>query len=165
MTNSISRGSITVAEALGMLVEDLEPPRDVYDARCAYDALTGLTCVWSDRAIREKRFNVDHAIPFSLWRCNDLWNLLPADPVINNRKRDMLPSLPIIERASERIIHCGRPTENCHQRRFRREMGRFLGRQTPGRNWEAPALARLKEAVEVTAVQLHIGPERRFTVE
>lgn len=165
VTNSISRGRITVADALGMLVEELEPPRDVYDARAAYDGFAGLTCVWSDRPIREQRFDVDHAIPFSLWRCNDLWNLLPADPKINNRKRDMLPSLPLIDRASERIVDYWRHMDGCHERRFQREMGRFLGRENPGRNWEAAALFRLKEAVEVTAVQLHIGPERRFSLD
>lgn len=164
VTNSISRGSITVADAIGMLVEDLEPPRDVYDARAAYDAFSGLTCVWSERPIKERRFDVDHAIPFSLWRCNDLWNLLPADPQINNRKRDMLPSLPLIDRASGRIVDYWRHMADRHELRFHREMGRFLGRTDPGRNWEAPALARLKEAVEVTAVQLHIGPERRFSL-
>jgi len=48
------------------------------------------------------------------------------------------------------------------ERRFAREMATFLGEEPPRGGWEKPAIARLKEAVEVTAIQLNVGSEARF---
>ena len=53
-------------------------------------------CVWTGKDIKE--FAVDHMIPWSIWRNNDLWNLLPAHPKINNQKRDAIPSTEIIRK-------------------------------------------------------------------
>ena len=164
VTSSISRGGTTVADALSMLMEDYEPERDVYDARVAYQGRGGLHCVWSGKSIRDNRFDVDHAIPFSLWRCNDLWNLLPASPQVNNRKRDMLPTVDLVSRSSERIVGCWEMMSERHEARFFSELDQFIGRPLPRDNWQKPAISRLKEAVEVTAVQLHIGPDRRFSL-
>ena len=50
----------------------------------------GLECVWTGS--RLKKLEVDHAIPWSLWRNNDLWNLLPAHPDANSEKSAKLPS-------------------------------------------------------------------------
>ena len=33
-----------------------------------------------------------------MWKNNDIWNLLPADPKINNTKRDLLPSLSLVKK-------------------------------------------------------------------
>jgi very-short-patch-repair endonuclease len=42
-------------------------------------------------------------IPFSLWRNNDLWNLLPAHPAVNNAKRDLLPSQSLLRQRREAL--------------------------------------------------------------
>ncbi|TVR91539.1 MAG: hypothetical protein EA428_05430 [Spirochaetaceae bacterium] len=48
------------------------------------------TARWAGSSLT--RFDVDHAIPWSLWRSNELWNMLPALPQANNEKRDKLPT-------------------------------------------------------------------------
>jgi len=59
-------------------------------------------CVWTGKKIKD--FNVDHLFPFSIFFNNDYWNLLPTDSIINNRKRDKIPSPNLIEKAKERIL-------------------------------------------------------------
>jgi hypothetical protein len=63
----------------------------VYAARSLYEQLAGKTCVWMGKDL-EAEFDVDHAIPFALWKNNDLWNLPPAGAAVNNKKRDRLPT-------------------------------------------------------------------------
>jgi SAM-dependent methyltransferase len=67
--------------------------RDTYPVR---KMLKGrrISCVWTGKEIVD--YDVDHVIPWSLWRNNDLWNLLPADPKVNNAKRDRIPTPKLI---------------------------------------------------------------------
>jgi hypothetical protein len=63
-----------------------------------------LRCAWSHRPIGEARgIEIDHAFPWSRWANNDLWNLLPTDPKVNQKKSDKLPSAATLQ-ASEKII-------------------------------------------------------------
>lgn len=50
---------------------------------------TTVHCVWSGKKLDE--YAVDHMIPWSIWRNNDLWNLLPCSPKLNLQKSDSLP--------------------------------------------------------------------------
>jgi SAM-dependent methyltransferase len=57
------------------------------------EAGTGLRCVWSGRELDAQSLDMDHCLPWSAWPCGDLWNLLPAHRVVNQRqKRDRLPA-------------------------------------------------------------------------
>jgi hypothetical protein len=60
-------------------------------------------CVWSGKKI--KKFDVDHLLPFSVFMNNDYWNLMPAVPEINNKKRDKIPSPKLIENSKDRILN------------------------------------------------------------
>lgn len=54
---------------------------------------TGLCCVWSGQSLQAQCLDMDHCLPWSAWPCGDLWNLLPAHPVVNqHQKRERLPS-------------------------------------------------------------------------
>jgi ubiquinone/menaquinone biosynthesis C-methylase UbiE len=53
-------------------------------------------CAWSGKNI--DKFDVDHMIPWSVWRNNDIWNLLPSNSTLNSNKRDSLPSPKLIEK-------------------------------------------------------------------
>ncbi|MEI7900886.1 MAG: S24 family peptidase [bacterium] len=102
----------------------------------------------------DRLFDVDHAIPFSLWHNNDLWNLLPADARINNEKRDRLADRETLFRSREAIIGCWQITRHAMPERFDLELSRTLfGRNHAEAQWEAPAFAALSEAVETVAVQ------------
>ncbi|CAN5327808.1 hypothetical protein BH23BAC3_BH23BAC3_23070 [soil metagenome] len=62
-----------------------------------------LVCVWSGKEIKSD-LNIDHVLPFSVWRNNDLWNLMPAKQSVNNKKNDRIPGNEILKKSKDRII-------------------------------------------------------------
>lgn len=51
-------------------------------------------CPWTQKRLtKPEQYDLDHLLPLKLYPINELWNLLPVDPVFNQRtKRDYLPS-------------------------------------------------------------------------
>jgi hypothetical protein len=96
----------TYDEHLGLL-RWLNPEHDTRLVRDLATRLRGqngtLHCIWTGRLLREG-FAVDHCLPFAAWPCNDLWNLFPADPSVNQRKAAGLPSAECLLRAKDRIL-------------------------------------------------------------
>ncbi|MDE0308574.1 MAG: methyltransferase domain-containing protein [Acidiferrobacterales bacterium] len=63
-----------------------------------------LYCVWSGKKLIAGYFDIDHCFPYSAWPCDDLWNLMPANPAVNQKlKRDKLPGLFTLGESRERI--------------------------------------------------------------
>lgn len=62
-----------------------------------------LYCLWSGRRLRDQ-FAIDHCLPFAAWPCNDLWNLFPSHPSVNQKKGDRLPSTETLVDARDRIL-------------------------------------------------------------
>jgi hypothetical protein len=60
--------------------------------------------VWTAKSL-DKKYAIDHSLPFARWPNNDLWNLLPTDSKINNQKSDRLPTQHKLKAAKERIKH------------------------------------------------------------
>ena len=64
-----------------------------------------LYCTWSGKRLRQKSLDIDHCLPWSVWPCGDLWNLMPAHSDVNrNKKRDLLPSEAHMDEACDRIL-------------------------------------------------------------
>jgi hypothetical protein len=64
-----------------------------------------IECVWTGRPLKLNSFDIDHCLPWSVWPCGDLWNLMPAHSRVNQReKRDRLPSAVAMATARERMI-------------------------------------------------------------
>lgn len=64
-----------------------------------------LHCVWSGNRLREQSLDIDHCLPWSVWSCGDLWNLMPANRRVNqDKKKDFLPSESAMDEAQERIL-------------------------------------------------------------
>ena len=61
-------------------------------------------CVWTGKPVRKSSFEVDHCLPWAVWPCGDLWNLMPTSRSVNNEKRDLLPTAKILEKKSEHIF-------------------------------------------------------------
>ncbi len=156
-TNRMSDGRVTVAEVLNRLVLNPTEERNVGEAKGVFDAMAEKRCVWSDKALRAG-FAVDHVIPFSLWHCNDLWNLLPCDARVNGTKSDKLPERGLIFQRKDTIVLYWEKVRQRHERRFDRELVNFTGEDRAAGNWQNAAFHRLVEAVEVTAIQR--GAER-----
>ncbi len=60
-------------------------------------------CVWTDRSLVHKQFEIDHCFPWSRWGNNDLWNLLPVSLPANSQKGDKLPAAPLLHQRRNRI--------------------------------------------------------------
>ena len=103
---------------------------------------------------------MDHIIPFVLWRNNDTWNLLPADSMVNNSKRDRLPERSLLNKRRDVIIQYWRIIRDNFPERFRREMTGLTGRVME-ENWEKVLFSALSDAVEFTALQRGV---ERWTV-
>jgi SAM-dependent methyltransferase len=77
--------------------------RDV--ARRLVDRGQPIECVWTGRRLTANTFDIDHCLPWSVWPCGDLWNLMPAHTRVNqHEKRDRLPSAAAMANARDRII-------------------------------------------------------------
>lgn len=64
-----------------------------------------IECVWTGKPLTLNSFDIDHCLPWSVWPCGDLWNLMPAHTRVNqHEKRDRLPSAAAMANARERII-------------------------------------------------------------
>ena len=84
-----------------------EPKRTTVEVRKRFEQLKAqeqIRCVWSEKSL-QKKYEIDHSMPFARWPNNDLWNLLPTDSQINNQKSDRLPTEQKLKQAKERIQH------------------------------------------------------------
>lgn len=154
LTERLSKGAVNVSLAVEKLLSISDPARETRDARILFKELNVSECVWSKKKINGERFDVDHVIPFTLWRNNDLWNLLPTHPSINNAKRDFLPSQPLLHRRREKVIEYWEELRGVYPDRFDREASGLCGSSRwQKRNWKDMLFGRLVEAVEITAVQ------------
>lgn len=94
----------------------------------------------------EKKINnydIDHVIPFSIWKNNDLWNLLPAQSTINNKKRDKIPSVELITQQKDIIIHYWEIIHKAQEQRFLEEIQVTLLGNNPIANWQNIAFNQL----------------------
>lgn len=154
LTARLSKGAVLPSQVIDQLLKLPDPERQVGDVRGFYLLMPELQCVWTEQPIQTRRLEVDHAIPFSLWRNNDLWNLLPTLEIINNHKRDKLPSQELLKARRDGIIHTWQHVMERFPERFTREAQTLYGRDSfDPANWESLLFARFAEAVESTACQ------------
>lgn len=149
------KGSYSISQILDVLLQEPVDHRDMDQSRKVYESLEELECVWSGKNLEDRRFEVDHIIPFTLWRNNDLWNMMPAEPKYNLLKSDKLPGHELLVKRKEQIIYYWEATRQRLQDRFQKESERFssdyylFGRNS---NWQGKLFAALMEAVESTAI-------------
>ena len=153
LTREFSKGSVSTEEVVGLLLTRPEIGRDVSFARSTYANTTDLCCVWTGKPLRSK-FEVDHAIPFSIWRSNDLWNLLPAAHDVNSRKSDKLVTKRALQSSRDRVTYCWELMKEEAEERFKVEISRSLIRGPySAANWQRNAFEGLVENVEILAIQ------------
>jgi SAM-dependent methyltransferase len=150
LTSRFSKGIIRPSLVVDLLLTE-ERSRQIDDARKIFRELNDLRCVWSYAAIQE--FDVDHIIPFSLWKNNDLWNLMPAKPSINKDKSDKLVTADHLKKSKDLIIDYWKLYISREEDRFFNEAAILSGLRYDRKNWEIQIFSRLNEAVEYTAIQ------------
>lgn len=144
-------GTVTEECMLSLLTKTPTTERAIADARNFYRSVFAeegtLTCVWSGKAISSpEAMHIDHVLPFSVWKNNDLWNLLPALDFINTRKRDRIPDPSLLESRRDCIIGYWDLLHNHAARPFEREIAvSLLGLETPGSGWQDRAFTHLAE--------------------
>lgn len=89
------------------LLRWLDPEHDTRLVRNRVEELLNrnkpLYCLWSGRKLKEN-FAIDHCLPFSAWPCNDLWNLFPSLPAMNQKKASRLPAAETLANARDRTL-------------------------------------------------------------
>jgi hypothetical protein len=120
-----------------------ESERDVDEAKGFYHDLFNnrgqLECVWSGINVRSwNKVQIDHMIPFSIWQNNDLWNLVPSHRRYNIQKRDLIPSISLLENRKEQIITYWEALEQSFWYRFKKEMEiNLLNKKRQDMSWDS----------------------------
>ena len=140
--------SISTGLVLGLLEENDFVQREQSLARSLYLNKPTLQCVWSSKSINEKTLDVDHVLPFSVARNNDLWNLLPASRTINQKqKRDLVPSPALIMQQRDSFFDNWQFIHEVEPELFEFEVSRAID-DTMTVGWEDKLLTHLKLGAE-----------------
>ena len=143
-----SASALSVDKVVNEILKSPVTERDILDSKKLYrDALLQagqIHCVWTGAPIRQ--FDVDHVIPFSVWKNNELWNLLPSRPAVNNGKRDKIPAPALIEKQEPLILQYWDIIQTRHPERFHKELRRSLTGNRPTNNWQHHAIEQLKNS-------------------
>lgn len=68
------------------------------------------------------KLHIDHLLPFSLWKNNDFWNLVPVQASVNLRKHDAIPSPLLLRKRKELIMTYWERLADSYADTFSREM-------------------------------------------
>jgi len=148
------RQGLRSGDVLPLLLARPEAVRATQQARAVYLDAQVDRCVWSGRELKERQMAVDHVIPFTLWGNNDLWNLLPTHSDINGQKSDRLPLGELISERRAQIQENWRLLRDAMPDAFDRQASALLGSKlSAGHQWPDRLIGRLREAVELTALQ------------
>ncbi len=123
------------------------------------EAGPGVHCVWSGRRLDAASLDIDHCLPWSAWPCGDLWNLMPAHRLVNQReKRDRLPADGLLRSAGPAIqdwwhqAYLGQPGAVL-PRRFADEARASLPGLVGGA--DPPPPGEVFEALQIQRLRLH----------
>lgn len=111
------------AEILTIIDPRYSPKRDANEIKSFYEKLhlnEPLLSVWSGNRITGD-LNVDHILPYCLWKNNDLWNLLPTNFKDNHDKNDKIPAPELLLRQKELMIYYWELTFDYYPIRFQQE--------------------------------------------
>ena len=152
LTSDLSKKTVMPSDVVDLLLSTPIQERDVLDARQIYAALQEKECTWTGRSLRSN-FDVDHIIPFSLWHNNDLWNLVPVLPSINNQKRDKLPDHDLLVVRKDCMVFYWQKLRDLHKIRFDKEVKKLTGSKISTDKWQDKLFRSVSEAIEITAIQ------------
>ncbi len=150
LVSRLSRGEVPASAVVVHLMAHPQENRETEEAKEVYRRTSGLRCVWTDRLLSPGTLHVDHVIPFSIWRNNDLWNLLPSYGPANSQKSDKLPERRLLIERRPAILDCWELTRSALPRRFLAEAAAQTGQADPT---PTSLFDVLLESVEVTALQ------------
>lgn len=122
--------TLSKEQILSVLTQSVDIPRDIAQVKSVLQSADNedLKCIWTGTHLNNN-FHIDHAIPYSLWQNNNLWNLLPVKSHINLSKSDRIPAPSLIETSAERIKEVWRLYAHSYGKQFNKEVFEGLGVQ------------------------------------
>ncbi|MVN91478.1 HNH endonuclease domain-containing protein [Mucilaginibacter aquatilis] len=139
--------TLSVTQVLDEVLKSPITSREITESKALYKSILQtegqVCCVWSGDKITN--YDIDHILPFTIWKNNDLWNLLPTRPDLNNQKRDKIPSPALIEGRKELICHYWDLINNNKPQRFQKELHIALLGLQKGDDWHDIAINQLKK--------------------
>ncbi|NCS88671.1 MAG: hypothetical protein AUK34_01115 [Ignavibacteria bacterium CG2_30_36_16] len=142
--------NLSIEKVINEVLRSPITAREVAESKKIYSSILKkegkVYCVWTGKTI--STYDIDHVIPFSIWKNNDLWNLLPAQAKINNRKRDKIPSAFRIEQQTELIIHYWELINKHQLNRFQKEIKISLLGSNLFSNWQRTAISQLQSSCD-----------------
>lgn len=147
--NKVKDKSIIISKLIDSPITDREVNESKSLFKKIYKENGGIDCVWTGKSITNlDTYDLDHILPFSVWRNNDMWNLLPTTSTVNKQKSNRIPSPTRLENTSPRIFKYWHLLHHENQTRFTREIEQALLGKPISNGWEELALHRLKEHSE-----------------
>ena len=143
-----SSKKLFVNEVLDKVLVSPITDRNVEDSKKLYKEILNkegsVYCVWTGKKITN--YDIDHLIPFSVWKNNDLWNLLPSDAKTNNIKRDKIPTPDMIEKQKNLILEYWEIIYKSQSKRFQKEIQvALLGNQSFD-TWKSTGITQLQNS-------------------
>ncbi|HEX9783364.1 MAG TPA: HNH endonuclease domain-containing protein [Opitutaceae bacterium] len=148
-----ARAKVSLADATGALLETPPTGPNVDLASQIFRRLLKdrgqLECAWTGaRIVAPGTLAVDHAIPWSLWGSNALWNLLPASAKANASKSDRIPAPALIDARRTPIADYWQASHASAREAFQSDFRVSLAGMNvdfQSGNWAATGLASLKD--------------------
>ena len=143
-----SGNNLSVHQVLNEVLKSPITLREIKESKKLYKDILqkegSVYCVWTGRKIAN--YDIDHMIPFSVWKNNDLWNLLPSDSKINNQKRDKIPTPEVIERQKKLIIDYWGIIYEHQSKRFQKEIQVALLGNHSFDSWKNSGISQLQNS-------------------
>ena len=143
-----SRNNLSIHKVLNEVLKSPITLREIRESKKLYKDILqkegNVFCVWTGRKI--SNYDIDHLIPFSVWKNNDLWNLLPSDSIINNQKRDKIPTPEIIGRQKNLILDYWGIIFESQSQRFQKEIQVALLGNHSFDSWKNTGISQLQDS-------------------
>ena len=145
-----SRKALSIEKILNDVLVSPITKRDIEESKKIYKAILSkeglVKCVWTGAQLNT--YDIDHLIPFSVWKNNDLWNLLPSRSTINNQKRDKIPSPKFIDARKKQILGYWELLYEKQEERFKKEIKIALLGKNSFIDWQRETINQLKNSCD-----------------
>lgn len=140
--------NLSIEKVINEVLKSPITDRDILESKKLYKSILEkkgtVYCVWTGKKLN--KYDVDHVIPFSVWKNNDLWNLLLSSSTINrNNKKDKIPSPILIEKQKDIIIDYWQIVHEEQSKRFEKEIQVALLGNIPFNSWESVGINQLQD--------------------
>ncbi|RRO15315.1 HNH endonuclease domain-containing protein [Flavobacteriaceae bacterium 14752] len=144
-----SNKNLSIEKVISEVLKNPITERDILESKKLYKSVLEkkgtVYCVWTGKKI--SKYDIDHVIPFTVWKNNDLWNLLPSSSTINrNNKRDKIPSPILIEKQKDIILDYWDTIFKEQSSRFKKEIQIALLGNHPFSIWKEKGIEQLQRS-------------------